>query len=90
MKRTSRQSPGGRSLARGKAPSTSQIIPRYLTLRGGATAYTGLSIRTLYNAVARGEFKVGKNGGRTVVERIELDRWLDRRVRPVKVERADE
>ena len=29
-----------------------------------------------------GEFEVGKNGRRTVVERKELDRWLDQRVHP--------
>jgi predicted DNA-binding transcriptional regulator AlpA len=61
------------------------ITPRFLTLQG-AVAYTGLSIRSLYYAIAKGEFKVAKNGGRTIVERAELDRWLDSRNQLVEIE----
>lgn len=56
--------------------SKTLINPRTMSVVDGS-AYTGLSQHQIRQMIVRGEIQARKAGRRVLIERAELDRWLD-------------
>lgn len=60
----------------GSTVTTRSINPRSMSVLD-ASAYIGLSVHQIRQMIVHGELQARKAGRRVLIERAELDRWVD-------------